>query len=300
MIALKEPQLKMIKNTKIKAILLMFCWATSFVSAMSLNKLVDKAIPTEIIVLYRLFFGFLWLSPFLIKKRKTIYKTPVIHLHLMRSLLTTFTMGCTYYAYRNIPLGLATSIGLSGPLFTTLLAALLLKEKLSLKKISLIITGYLGVLCVVNPHLGESIPTQAIFIDILGNISIGLIIVLMKQITKTDSVETALFYNTFFTLIFCFLYAYSNLCIPSQETLLLLVDIGLLGICTQFFYIKAISYEEASFVSPLEYFRIVVGIPVGLIFFQETIQTLDILGTFIIMATTYYLTIMNQKKAPSH
>jgi drug/metabolite transporter (DMT)-like permease len=280
----------MIKRSKINAIVCMLFWALFFVGSMSINKVVDKKIPIEIVVLYRLFFGFCGFLPFIIKNGRNIYKTTVIHLHLLRCLFTALTMACTYYTYRHLPLAIGTSIGLSGPLFISILAAIFLKERLTLKKIGVIVLGYVGVLLVVGPHFSNVDDFQPIAIAVLGNISIGFVVMLMKKITITDSVETTVFYNALLALLIVACYAAPSVYIPPLNDLKLLVGIGLCGITLQFFYTKAISFEDASFVAPLEYFRILVAIPVGLIFFHEAINIHQVIGTLIIIFSTYVLT----------
>lgn len=268
----------------------MLFWALFFVGSMSLNKIVDKKIPIEIVVLYRLFFGFCGFLPFIIKKGRNIYKTNVIHLHLLRCLFTALTMVCTYYSYRHLPLAIGTSIGLSGPLFISILAAIFLKERLTPKKIGLILMGYAGVLLVVSPHFSTIYDFQPVGVAILGNISIGFVVLLMKKITQTDSVETTVFYNTTLALLIVACYAAPNIYIPPIFDLKLLIGIGLCGITLQFFYTKAISFEEASFVAPLEYFRAFIAIPVGLVFFHESTNMHQLIGTIIIILSTYILT----------
>jgi drug/metabolite transporter (DMT)-like permease len=60
-------------------------------------------------------------------------------------------MFCTYYTYRNLPVAFATSIGMSGALFTTILSRIILKDHVTALKWLLIIIGYLGVIVLVNP-----------------------------------------------------------------------------------------------------------------------------------------------------
>ena len=154
-------------KSKQYALFYMLGWALFFISAMSLNKQLDKSIPTEMVVFYRLSFALLWLSPYLIKNKTTVFKTKILKWHILRAIFTSLTIGCTYYAYRHLPLTVATSIGLSGPLFTSLLAAVFLKERLTLHKIGMILIGYLGVLLVVSKDFLPWLKTvgTSLFVD---------------------------------------------------------------------------------------------------------------------------------------
>jgi drug/metabolite transporter (DMT)-like permease len=300
-------------QTKKRAILYMVGWAFFFVFVMSLNKKLDSSIPTELIVFYRLSFALVWFSPYIMKHKQIIFKTSVFKWHLLRAILTSLTIGCTYYSYRHLPLAVATSIGLSGPLFTSILAAIFLNEKLSYKKISIILLGYFGVLCVVTKSIAESFITfitivfvqknipinifnsisfnfeEAIFIAIIGNILIGFVSILLKKVTNHDQPTTVLLYNTLLTTLLVGVYNYPNFNVPDHHNLFLLIVIGILGLSLQFFYTKAMSIENASFVSPLEYLRIVFAIPVGIFLFNEKITLQMIIGVCLIFISTHRL-----------
>ncbi|MBP9753231.1 MAG: EamA family transporter [Proteobacteria bacterium] len=302
----------MIKSKKL-AILFMGLWASFFVSAMSANKILDKTIPTEMIVFYRLFFALLWFTPYLLKNKKTVFKTNIFKLHFIRSIFTGLTIFCTYYSYRHLPLAVATSIGLSGPLFTTLLAALFLKEKITFRKAIILMSGYIGVLLVVTKNFLKSInelitflttntfflqsfssPTllpfeKAVLIALLGNFLMAIVLILLKKVTNEDSPQTTLFYNTFLTMMFFAIFGHTSFCMPDPLNLSLLIIIGAFGIALQYCYTKAMSLEEASFIAPLEYLRIVIALPVGIIFFNESLMLQQIIGILLILLTTYRL-----------
>ncbi|CAO4840207.1 MAG: Riboflavin transporter [Holosporales bacterium] len=268
-----------------KAFLYMFLWAVFFLSAMSFNKLIDKSIPTAVIVFYRISFAALALLPTILYNRKTIFKTRRLGAHIGRAILVSFATWCTYYAYRHLPLDVATSIGLSGPLFTTLFAALFLKERLTFKKIMVLMMGYIGVLIVVFPHCSDinSLSAQAVVVAIAGNIIMGGIIVLLKYLTRTDETQTILVYNTLLVAGFYAIFAYPDLYVPEKTTLLCLLGIGILGLSLQFCYARALSVADASFVSLLEYLRILLSIPLGYFVFHETLHINTLLGAILII-----------------
>lgn len=293
----------MIKKNPLKAALFMLGWSSSYILSMSLNKFVSKETPTAIIVFYRILIALIWLAPIIIKNGGFhLLKSKISHIHIIRGILTALTTGCTYYAYRYLPLGTATSIGLSGPLFITLMAVLFLKEKLTIKKIIYILSGYIGVIIIIKPgsiNLSSDL-TPALMAAVLGNLLIAGHVILLKVVSKTDSALTILFYNTLvpllcwgsYILINTHLYNYCS-AIPIND-LHLLIGIGLAGLSLQFCYTKAITFEDASFVSPLEYMRIVMAIPLGILIFNETFNIYVMIGAVVIMASTYRLLKLEQ------
>lgn len=288
------------------AALFMIGWAVAYVTSMSFNKFISSSTPTPVIVFYRIMIAFIWLTPILMRHGGVrLLKSKVTHLHIIRGILTALTTGCTYYAYRYLPLGFATAVGLSGPLFVSLIAVLALKERFTLKKILCILAGYVGVLIIVNPK-SIAIDNQilwALVAAIAGNILISGHVILLKVVSKTDQYLTILLYNTLVPLTCWGLYIIINptlyACCYSmpQQDIYLLLGIGLAGLLLQYCYTRAIVYEDASFVSPLEYIRIVVAIPVGIFAFNESLNLFVILGSVIIMLASYTL-FKSEEKTP--
>ena len=71
--------------------------------------------------------------------------------HVMRTLSQTFSQTCLIIAFSLMPLASAVAINFSAPLFTTLVAILLLKEKVGIVRWFALIMGFIGVLIVTNP-----------------------------------------------------------------------------------------------------------------------------------------------------
>ncbi|PIZ33168.1 MAG: hypothetical protein COY39_03380 [Alphaproteobacteria bacterium CG_4_10_14_0_8_um_filter_37_21] len=288
----------MIKKNPLKAALFMLGWSSFYVCSMTLNKFVSKETPTAIIVFYRILIALIWLSPIIIKNGGLhLLKSKISHLHIIRGILTALTTGCTYYAYRYLPLGTATAIGLAGPLFISLMAVVFLHEKLTIKKLLYIVSGYVGVLIIVKPgavNLSSDL-TLALLAAVAGNLLIAGHVILLKIVSKTDRSLTILFYNTLVPLLCWGLYILTDttLChfcytVPLQD-LQFLIGIGFAGLSLQFCYTKAITFEDASFVSPLEYIRIVMAIPLGFFIFNESLNFYVIIGAAVIITSTYSL-----------
>lgn len=293
----------MIKKNPLKAALFILGWSSFYVLSMTLNKFVSKETPTAIIVFYRILIALIWLSPIIVKNGGVhLLRSKIPHLHIMRGILTALTTGCTYYAYRYLPLGTATAIGMSGPLFISLMAVLFLHEKLTLKKILCILSGYVGVLIIVKPGSINLSPdlTLALLAAVAGNLLIAGHVLLLKVVSKTDSTLTILFYNTLVPLLCWGGYILTDTSlyqccykIPLKD-LQFLIGIGLAGLSLQFCYTKAMTFEDASFVSPLEYIRIVMAIPLGYFIFNESLNLYVMIGAAVIIASTYSLLKIEQ------
>ncbi len=288
------------KHTKtLMSIGYMLLWGLTFTFSMSLAKFIDPAVPSSVIVFLRCFFGLMVFLPFALRAIKTegvqVLKVQRPLLYLIRVVVVSMAMGCTYYAYRNLPIATASAIGFSSPLFTTLLAILFLKNRVNLKQALSILTGYIGVLVVVGPfsfslHSAESIA-------ILANLLASCSIILLKKLSNTESNITILFYTNIATLLLSGSSAILMWHTPSWEDAGLLLLIGMSSTLSQFFYTQALRISEPSFVAPFEYNRLVFAVLSGYCFFNEGLRASVFIGAFLIIASNLYSSFLEIKQA---
>ncbi len=69
----------------------------------------------------------------------------------MRALLLLTNSACTFAGLRHLPLPVTTSLAMLAPLFSTLLAALVLKDDVPRSKWAMVALGFIGMLLVVRP-----------------------------------------------------------------------------------------------------------------------------------------------------
>lgn len=266
----------------------MLLWALSFSTAMAFAKTLSPEVDSVMVLFMRYFFGLVFFSPFIIKAGTKGFVTSRPLLHLIRVLTLGITVGCTYFAYRNLPLALATSIGMTGPLFTTVLAMLLLKDHVSLSKWVLILLGYVGVIVTVRPH--EMDISIGVWAALMANLFAAISIICVKLLTRTERTFTLMLYANTATTFIAGLVALILWKTPGLSDLKALVAVGGFGVLSQFCNITALRFANPSFLAPFEYTRICFAIPVGFIFFDEIPNLWVILGSIIIIGATYGLT----------
>ncbi len=263
-------------------------WALSFSMAMTFAKTLSPEIDSLIILFMRFFFGLIFFSPFVVSTGLKGFVTSRPLLHLTRVVCVGISLTCTYYAYRNLPLAFATSIGMTGPLFTTILSMAFLKESVSFPKWMLILFGYLGVLVMVRPDV---MPVGAgVWAELLANLFAALSIICVKLLSKTESTLTIMLYVNTLTTFVAGILVLSVWETPSPHDLVTLGVIGALGVFSQFCSVVALRHATPSYLAPFEYTRMCFAIPVGYLVFGEVPTLWIILGSFMIIAATYGLT----------
>lgn len=271
----------------------MLGWALFFSTAMAFAKTLNHEVHSLVILFMRCLFGFMIFSPFVMKAGVAAFKTSRPFLQVLRVLFTCSAMACTYYAYRNLPLATATSIGMTGPLFTTMLAMLILREDVSWQKWMIILLGYCGVLIIVRPYELEIAP--AVWVEVLANIFAACTIICVKLLSKTEKTITIMTYSTSAALIVSAIAVIGVWKMPSYDDLLALVVIGALGVLSQFCSVTALKFANPSYLSPFEYTRLCFAIPVGFFCFGETPDVWVLVGSLVIILSTTLLTQIEMK-----
>jgi S-adenosylmethionine uptake transporter len=98
-------------------------------------------------------------------------------------------------------LNVACLINFTTPIFTLLLASLILKEKIGRTRIIATLVGFLGVAVVLNPQT-SSFSVSAASLFLLSAIFFAMLDILNKMLVTKEHAVISLFYTGFFTMFF--------------------------------------------------------------------------------------------------
>ena len=110
-----------------------------------------------VIVFWRLLFSLLFMMPWVVRNGVGALKTERINLFLFRAVVGIVAMLIWFYALGMMPLPQATALSFTGPIFTTIAAIIVLKERPGIYRISAILIGFIGVLIIIRPGVSDLI-----------------------------------------------------------------------------------------------------------------------------------------------
>ena len=262
-------------------------WCLFFTLSMTLAKLLDDRIGNIMILGVRNIISLTILIPMTFTMARSTFVIDSVVLLLMRIICMGGAIFLTFYSYRHLPLPIATAVGMSGPLITTALSILILGESLSRGKISALIIGYIGVIILASPDWHQI--NWVIMVALLANLLASFSILLTKSLVKTNHPFGLVFWGNFgHTIIYTGLLPFFWTDLTLRE-IGILCAIGVFGTISQFSYTKALSYENASFVAPFEYTRLLLAIPIGYLLFDNILTIKDIGAIFLIVVGTLAL-----------
>ena len=200
----------------------------------------------------RFFFAFILIFIFFITTKSKIIK-PNYKVHLGRSVCGWIGISILFGASSIISITDATAIIFTNPIFTMLLAIVLLGEKVKpIKWIAVIITFW-GALILIRPENNIINHQFIIIILIIGAFVLGLESVFIKMLTlKENPIQILLINNSIGLLIssipICFIWI-----TPTTLQILAMLGIGSLMLCAQACFIQALRRSKAHFAVPCFY-----------------------------------------------
>jgi drug/metabolite transporter (DMT)-like permease len=200
-----------------------------------------------------------------------VLRTDKLRSHALRSLAGTASMFCWFTALTLIPFADFTAISFTAPMFLTLLAMLLLGERIHAYRWTALAIGFVGVLITIGPHLtlgGASFGVAAAFGAAVFS---ALAIATLRSMSGSGGEHplAITFYFSLTTVICSAATAIAGWPMPTAEQWLFIVLSALFGVFGQLLMTMSYRYAEASTLAPLDYTNLLFAVALGFYFFDE-------------------------------
>jgi len=266
----------------------------------ALIKQVGKDIPVVEILFIRQSLVLIIISPVIFRNIDSVFVTGVFRMHFLRSAFSVVAMFTGFTAIVHLPLAEATAISFVRTLFTTILAIIFLRELVGIRRWSSVVIGFIGVLIIVRPS-PENINVYAL-LAMTSALFVSCINIVMRKLSRIDKSSTIMAYQSIFITVVMAGPAYYYWVTPTYDEVLLVLMIGGLMSLMQWLFIQAFKAGEAAAIAPMEYFRLLYAVVIGVIFFAEIPTVWTVTGAAIIMLSTLYTmhrnAVKNDAKVP--
>jgi len=278
----------MLESLKKSGLFLIFIAAFFFGIMVLLVKLAAKTIPSHEILLFRSIFGATFLFV-LVRTKVASLKFINKPLLFFRGIVGAAAVMCLYYALSRIPLGIATLLNCTYPIFATVFAVLFIKEKVAWDGILALSVSMLGMYLVLNP---KTVALDAGYVfALVSGVLAGAAILSIKKLRETES-SWAVFYS--FTVA-CIIYSLPltiiNFRIPDAAEFIVLLMMAMVSTFAQLIMSYAYKYAKASEGSVVILATPIFAAIFGFLFFAETFSVLEISGAFLVLGGGAYLVV---------
>ena len=271
-----------------------------FTSNSAMIRLLSTEIESVQTAFFRAFFSVLLLAPMILTGRVKPWQSQRIQGHFWRTAMGTTSMVLGFYAVSMLPLADATALAFSQPLFSVVLAALVLREKVRWRRWSATIVGFIGVLVMVRPGSGSLQPGAAV--ALLNALASATSILLVRRLSDS---EKPLMILTQFALFSTLLLAGPAIWFwkwPSAWGWALAIGVSISATIGQYFWVQAFAVGEMSAVAPFDYLRLPFAIFVGWMIWSEMPVIWTYVGAAIVIASALYIAyresqIVRQRRA---
>ena len=218
--------------------------------------------------------------------------------HLRRGLAGVCAMGLGFFAIGLLPFSEVVAIGYAAPLFATLLAALLLGERLRVYRLGAIALGLVGVLLVLSPRLGLVEADEAVGrLQLLGAGAAlaaaalsAFAQVFARGLVATETTASVAFWFTITSSVCGLATLPFGWVVPDAGHLALLVAAGVLGGTGQILLTESYRHAELAVIAPFDYTSILLSLAFGWFVFAEA-PTPTVLGgaALVVLAGLFIL-----------
>ena len=274
--------------------------ASFFFSLMTVCvKIIDNRIPIYELVFFRSLIS-LFITSLIINKKNINPWGKNKPLLILRGLLGTIALVCIFYAIKNMPLNISTVIQYTYPIFISIFAGVLINEKITKNLIIASITGWLGILIILNPYQLSSLNIEldkfTVLIAFLGSISTALAYITVKKLSSTEDIFIIIKYFPLISVITLSPIVFFNWVTPNINDLIWIIGIGMFTQAGQTFLTIGLKKLPTSEAARINYLQVLFGSLWGILFFNELININFIFGAILVLLGTIISTSKKLKK----
>lgn len=236
---------------------------------------------------FRNFLGLLALAPSFITHGWRPLRTRRHGLHCLRAALNVVVMLTFFYALSITPVALVQALAFTSPLFSAVLAVLLLGERVRARRITAIAAGFAGALLIIRPGV-QPIELGPVLV-LVSSAVWGYTVIVIKSLSRTDSAVTITAYMLLLMTPMTLASALFVWTWPSTGEFAMLAAIGIAGTLAQMCMAQSLRLAEATVVLPFDFTKLVWGALLAWVVFGESIDGWTFLGAAVIFAGGLFL-----------
>jgi len=234
------------------------------------------------------------MAPSILRQGADVIKTQRLGTHALRNLFLYSGNVAWFYGVTLIALADVASLQFTSPLFTAIIAAVFLGERIGGHRMVAILVGFAGALIIIRPgiipiNLGTVMILIAAFLYSCAH-------VVTKRLSDTESGTTVVFYMSVTILIYSAIPAFFVWQIPTWADMPAMIGLGITGYATHYCITRSLAMGDASFVIVFDFMRLPFSLILGWLLFCEILDFWTCAGALIIFAAGYYSTVREAKK----
>lgn len=251
------------------------------------------AIPTMELVFFRNVIALVILAPWLARQGRDVLITTRLPLYGLRVLFAYLAMVMLFYALARMPIADVYALQYTIPLFTILLAVLILKQRTDAYSWGACLVGFAGTLIVMRPGIIE-LTLAAIFAIASALMSAGSNTTI-KLLARTEGAGVITAYTNLLMMPLALVPMLFVWVSPSWHQVPWLLGIGISSATGGYCFTRAVSAAEARTVQPFQFTRMIFATAIGYAMFAELPDIWTWVGAAVIFVASYSIVLRDAK-----
>ncbi len=213
--------------------------------------------------------------------------------HVLRNVVHYGAQYAWLYALTLIPLAQLVALEFTMPIWTLLLAAAFLGERLHRWKVVAVVLGVAGVALIVRPAQAGVSPGQLIALS--AAVGFAVSVILVKSLTRSEDATKIMFWMLIVQSVLGIWPALATWRWPSPAVWGWLVVIAFCGTFSHYCMARAMRHAQATVIVPMDFLRVPLTALAGWAIYAEQIDLLMVLGTALILVGN----LLNLRRVPA-
>lgn len=270
-----------------------FIWITlstfAFMSMVMIVRHLSDRYNTGELAFWRALLGLALLAPIFARSGSALFRTSQFRYHLLRNVMHFVGVAGWFFAISHINLSTGMSLQFTVPLFTIVLAIIVLREKVDAARWAATAVGFAGVLVILRP--GVEPVTLAAIAAIVSAAGYAGANIATKVLMRNCSSDTIVFYMNVMHLpmALCLAWALGGVSVPATTDVPWLIGLAASATLAHWLLAKALGEADASLIIVVDFTKLPWVTLGAFVFFAETPVVWAWVGGAVIFASTLYI-----------
>lgn len=208
--------------------------------------------------------------------------------HATRALVGLISMGFNFGSVALLPLAESTTIGFTGPIFATIMSALILREATGIHRWAAVIVGFIGVVVMARPDTAH-FPPLGLAVGIMAAIGMAAVSIVLRRLSRTEHSAVIVFWFSLLSVppMAVLMIWYGQMHDPA--TFALIFAMGAVGGIAQLLLTNALRWGPVAIVLPMDYSSILWATLLGWLLWGALPIASTWVGAALIVASGLYI-----------
>lgn len=277
----------MTRHPVLSGIMLMLFAALSFALMNVIIRYSSDALHAFQMAFFRNLFGLMFMLPWLISNGIRALRTGRHGLYTLRAILGLISMLCWFWSLTQLPLAKAVALSFTVPIFVTIGAVLFLSERIYMRRVVAVITGFTGTLIILRPELdGDLVPSLVVLFSAM---TMAASVLIIKRLSDTESANAIVLYMVLMITPLSLPTAISVWTWPDSTHWMLMIALGGMGTLGHLAFTHALKLTEVSVVMPVDFMRLPFTMIFAWLLFNQSVDRYTVIGGIIVFISTAYI-----------